>query len=180
MHFNALFLSALVCVFVAPALAIHRDEAYQIDYQHALLGAPLRDNTFFHRPSTNSKATLLYTLSEKLVLGAVNPKDGALVWRQDLAEGASSRTALRGFLRAANETNMVISAVGNKVRAWEGADGRLVWEWEGKGSLRSLSLQDVAGGSKDPMVVYEDEGTVTISKLSSTTGKMKWEVKQDK
>ena len=180
MRFTALFLSVLVCTITAPVFAIHQDEAYQIDYQHALLGAPLRDSTFFHQPSTNSKATLLYTLSERFVLGAVNPKDGALVWRQDLAEGLNNRTALRGFLRAANETNMVISAVGNKVAAWEGADGRLVWEWEGNGSLRSLSLVDVAGGSKDPMVIYEDQGVVTISKLSSTNGKMRWEVKDDR
>lgn len=179
MRFNVLLLSALICALLPYATAVYEDEAYKIDYQHALLGVPRRDNTFFHQPTTNSKASLLYTLSDKLVLGAVNPKDGSLVWRQDLVEGQTNRASIRGFLRAANEMSLVISAAGNTVKAWEGANGRLVWEWEGKGTLFDLSLVDFPSGSKDPVVLTNMDGIVRISRLSSTNGKMIWEVVEE-
>ena len=179
MRFSALLLHALICVILPFATAIYEDEAYRIDYQHALLGVPRRDNTFFHQPTANSKASLLYTLSEKLVIGAVNPKDGSIVWRQDLAEGRIDRASIQGFLRAANEMNLVISAAGNSVKAWEGANGRLVWEWEGEGTLLDLYLIDIAGGSKDPIVLMDENGIVRISRLSSTNGKMIWKVEEE-
>lgn len=166
-----------MCGLTAPFVsAIFKDEAGQIDFQHALLGTPQRDNTFFHRPNLGSKATLLYTLSEKCVLGAVNPKDGALVWRQDLGEGAANRTAFSGFLRSSNDTSLVISAVGNNLRAWEGSDGRLSWEWQSQGPIRSLTVLDMAGGTKDPILVAELDGVARISSVNIVNGKMKWAI----
>ena len=44
--------------------AVHQDEAYQIDFHHALLGIPQAHTSFFHKPSVDSKASLLYTLTE--------------------------------------------------------------------------------------------------------------------
>ena len=172
MRFHALFSGILLLVsqsYIASAL--FQDEAYHIDFHHALLGAPVPENTFFHRPSASSKGSLLYTLSEKLVLGAINPRDGSLVWRQDLAEGAKNRTFVRGFLRAPNNTNVVVSAAGNIVRAWDATDGRMIWEKEERGTIHSLSLLAV-----DPMVVSEDKGVVSISRLNGMNGKMIWEV----
>ena len=72
-----------VALCVSSSLAIFVDEVNDIDFHHALLGVPSPQSTFFHRPSSSSNASLLYTLSDRLVLGAVNPKDGSLVWRQD-------------------------------------------------------------------------------------------------
>ncbi|KAJ6132030.1 ER membrane protein complex subunit 1 [Penicillium samsonianum] len=65
----ALFFTACL----SPATAIYSDEVNHIDFHHALLGAPSPDSTFFLKPSTSSNASLLYTLSDKLLVGAVNP-----------------------------------------------------------------------------------------------------------
>ena len=172
MRFNALSLYALLPLTLSPIVCgLFQDDAYQVDFHYTLLGSPLATNTFFHQPSVSSKASLLYTLSEKLIVGAVNPKDGSVVWRQDLAEGAQNRTTVQGFLRAANNTNIVVSAAGNKVRGWDATEGRMIWEREEKGIVRSLSLLEV-----DPMVVVQDSGNVRISRLNGMNGKMIWEV----
>ena len=172
MRYNVLSFATVLCLLLSPLVpALFQDEAYHIDFHYPLLGAPVAGNTFFHKPSVNSKASLLYTLSEKGLLGAINPKDGSLVWRQDLADNAQNRSAVQGFLCAANNTNIVVSATGNKVRAWDATGGRMIWEREEKGVVRSLSLLEV-----DPMVVVQENGNVHISRLNGMNGKMIWEV----
>ena len=176
MRLAALLLSAtFYSSLVGLVSGLFQDEAFQIDYQYALLGRPTLQNTFFHQPSVSSKASLIYTLSEKLVLGALNPKDGSIVWRQDLGDGLDDRTGVRGFLRAANNSNVVVSAIGDKIRAWEASDGRLIWEWEGRGTVKSLTLLEV-----DPMVILEDQGIQRIARLNAMTGKMIWEIADDR
>jgi ER membrane protein complex subunit 1 len=172
MRYIALFFSAfLYFSFPGFVFALFQDEAFQIDYQHTLLGRPIDETTFFHHPSLNSKASLVYTLSERLVLGALNPKDGAVVWRHNLGEGIENKTSTPGFLCAANNTNLIFSAVGSKISAWGAADGRLVWEWQGKGIVRSLKVLEI-----DPLVVFEDNGSARMARLNAMTGKMIWDV----
>lgn len=153
--------------------AIFADEAYQVDYQHLLLGAPQRDTTFFHRPSATSKASLLYTLSEKLVLGAVNPKDGAVVWRQWLKDFAKEENE-KGFLKALGGQDVVVSAVGAEIQAWDAADGRLVWSWRGDGLVRSLEVVDIEGMRGDVVAVTEGNGKVFVTRLSASLGDVVW------
>ena len=86
---NLLYLSLSL---LPSALAVFEDEAYSVDYHHELLGLPQPHTTFFHRPRKDDKATLIYTLSDLGVLGAVHPGTGKVVWRQLLGEGD-------GFLR---------------------------------------------------------------------------------
>ena len=177
MRFSALYLSLLVGVSLTPrSHAIFPDEAFKIDYQHALVGTPVADQTFFHQPSTSSKASLLYTLSKRLVLGAINPKDGSVVWRQRLADNATNEASSRGFLRASSGSNTIISAVGNKVIAWDGSDGRLAWEWESEGRCQSLELLDIAGGRRDAVVLTELDGQPKITRLNVDNGRTVWEV----
>ena len=151
--------------------AIFSDEAYVNDYHHALLGIPQSHTTFFHRPSTTTKASLLYTLSEKFVLGAVNPKDGSVVWRQRLAPESNGTSA--SYLRP-DEDGAVISAVDGKVQAWNAADGRIVWEWQGAGEVRGLEV--LARDGQKGVAVYSDEGSRTVlRKLAADTGDVVWE-----
>src|SRR5215469_10678850 len=100
-------LPSLAACLITSVLAVFPDEAYQVDYHHALLGFPQQHTTFFHQPYPNSKASLIYTLSERGVIGAVNPKDGSIIWRQFLA---SDLTGSGGFLKAGEGQNIVISA----------------------------------------------------------------------
>ncbi|KAL9119789.1 MAG: hypothetical protein Q9187_003652, partial [Circinaria calcarea] len=175
MRSHALSLLLLPLSLLVPiAQAIYADEAYQNDYHHALLGTPQPHTTFFHRPSAASKASLLYTLSEKHVLGAVNPKDGAIVWRQYLKEDVYNGTAARSFLKAGEGENVIVSAVGGAVKAWDAADGRLAWAWETKGMIQDLEVLEMEGASKDVIVLSLEEGKSIITRLGTADGQVVW------
>ena len=155
--------------------AIFADEAYQTDSHHALLGLPQAHTTFFHRPSAASKASLLYTLSERLVLGAINPKDGAVIWRQRLADPAVNYTT-RGLLRAVEGGDTLVSAVDGKVQAWDAADGRLAWEWDGGNRAKVVDVSLSAESGKHVLVLSEGEGSgFVVNNLAAETGERLWE-----
>lgn len=161
----------LLSIFSFLVSGLYVDEAFHVDYQHSLLGSPIDGNTFFHQPSATSKASLIYTLSEKNVLGALNPKDGSLVWRQQLGNIGSVSQA-PGILRAVNHTDLIYTAIGNRVSSWDATNGRLVSEWYGEGNVKSMELHEV-----DPLVVFEGNGVSTLVRLNSANAKMMWEVK---
>lgn len=169
---------ACVATFVPLTAAVFVDEAYHTDYHHALLGLPQQHTTFFHRPQAASKASLLYTLSEKNILGAVNPKDGSLVWRQSLAPASDPSPS---FLRAGEDEEVVISAVGQEVRAWGALDGRLLWGNEfSDGNATDLEvIETIDGGdmkvTKDCVVLFGREGQGTVRRLRGDTGEVIWE-----
>ena len=167
-------LALLAALFVLPTAALFADEAYQVDYHYPLLGPPQIHNTFFHRPSANSKAALIYTLSERNILGAVNPKDGVLLWRQRLLDQGTNRTT-RAFLRAGGGADVVISAVDENLQAWDAVDGRLVWESKSYGKIRALEVLPDVAFENDVLVAYEVDGNkVVIQRLAANTGLVKW------
>lgn len=136
---------------LAPAWAVLEDEAFHIDYHQALLGRPQSHTTFFHKPSTVSNASLLYTLSDKAVVGAVNPRDGSLLWRQSLTPTPADN-ATSAFLVGNHGGGQVISAYERTISAWGGQDGRLVWTYELPAPLAVLGLQAVPPWA--PMVLW--------------------------
>ena len=158
--------------------AIFIDEAYDVDYHHALLGTPQQRSTFFHRPSAISKASLLYTISERGVLGAVNPKDGSTVWRQRLVDTASNQT-FKSCLSAADGENIIFSAANGEIRGWDAADGKLVWNYAGKGEVVDLKVLPVDKGRKDVITLHDsshDGGRSTgfVRKLTADSGEAVW------
>lgn len=164
---------------VPSSLAIFVDEAYNIDYQHALFGTPQAPSTFFHRPSSSSNASLLYTISEKNILGAVKPKDGSVVWRQDLSRSSPGSAS---FLRAADGEDTVVSAVGGEVAAWGASDGKQVWENRfSSGQVVDLEL---AESGRDQVVrdaiVLSGEKDGVVRRLDGTNGNVRWEYKDDR
>ncbi|KAI9850648.1 MAG: hypothetical protein M1838_005292 [Thelocarpon superellum] len=166
-----------VALCSSAAHAVFVDEAYHTDFHHALLGLPQQHATFFHRPQAESKASLLYTLSAKHVVGAVNPKDGALVWRQRLEPPSSAAPA---FLRAGEHEAAVISAVGGRVQAWDALDGRLVWGNEfAAANATNLEVIESAGdggqGPKDCLVLFREKGHGVLRRLRGDTGDVAWE-----
>ena len=170
---------ALLATFVPSSLAIFADEAYQIDYHFALLGSPQARTTFFHRPSLSSNASLLYTLSEKLVLGAVNPKDGSIVWRQNLS-GSSPLSGVQPFLRAIDGEDAVVSALGGHVSSWGALDGKLSWTSQfNDGPVKDLELVELEEGNsrklvKDSIVLFGRENGI-VRRLDGESGNVKWE-----
>ncbi|KAL1604886.1 hypothetical protein SLS60_004426 [Paraconiothyrium brasiliense] len=158
---------------LAPAAAIFEDDAYHIDFHYALLGYPKHEATFFQKPYAASKASLLYTVSENGTVGAINPKDGALVWRS--APGATGN----GHLRAGEEQDTVISAVDNRIAAWSASDGRLVWETNIDGAIaEDLEILEQEDGTsndnaKDAIVLVA-HGSNGVKRLDGKTGRVKW------
>ncbi|KAL5338998.1 hypothetical protein BJX70DRAFT_408445 [Aspergillus crustosus] len=170
----------LVASCVPSALAIYPDEVGHIDFHHALLGVPSSKSTFFHRPSSSSNAALLYTLSEKSLLGAVNPKDGALLWRQNLSRSAVSPDQPEGLLRASGGSNTVVSGLRDYVSAWSALDGKLIWEnWSPNMPVVDLELLELEDGSAAPAakdaIALSGGQAGSIKRLDGTTGEIKWE-----
>ena len=140
-----------VLLFFLPlTFAIFADDAYTIDYHEALLGQPQSHTTFFHKPLSSSNASLLYTISDKAVVGAVNPKDGAVLWRHALSPtGPVLNATSKSFLVAGEGDGQVTSAYGNSIRSWDALDGKLIWEHKlGRDQVvHSLQAVPVLGGT---------------------------------
>ena len=181
MRYYASVLAWLLFLIIrSPAFAVYIDEAYHTDYHHALLGVPQRHTTFFHRPSANSKGSLLYSLSEQGVLGAINPKDGSIVWRQLLTD-AESTGAHKGLLQAGVGGDTIFSSINGIIQAWDAADGRLVWEQLEAGESKDMLVLDLDGRVKDILVLNLLRGTmVTVKKLAPDSGEIQWEYKDDR
>jgi outer membrane protein assembly factor BamB len=160
---------------LAPAAAIFEDDAYHIDFHYALLGLPKHEATFFQKPYAGSKASLLYSISHNQTIGAINPKDGALVWRQHF----STEPHVQGHLRAGSEQDTVISAVGERIAAWSASDGRLVWETNAPGAVvEDLEILEQEDGmtineAKDAIILLSG-ATHGVKRLDGKTGLAKW------
>ena len=118
---------------------------------------------------------MLYTLSEKHVLAAINPKDGSIVWRQHLKDHVNRLPALESFLKATKTENTIITAIGGTVNAWDAADGKLVWEWETTGTVMGLEVLDIEGSKKDLILLVEENGKGLIRRLGAADGQLVWE-----
>jgi ER membrane protein complex subunit 1 len=164
-----------LAAFVAPTAAIFQDDAYHIDFHHALIGLPTQGATFFQKPYAGSKASLLYTISQNNTIGAVNPKDGALVWRQAPPSGEPSK----GTLRAAADQDAVVSGVGDRITAWSASDGRIVWENRVNGAivedLEMLEQEDgMTNAEAKDAVVLLGGASARVQRLDGKTGRAKW------
>lgn len=172
-----------LALFFSTTSAVFADDAFHIDYHQALLGLPQSHNTFFHKPRSSTNASLLYTISDKAVLGAVNPKDGVLLWRQSLA-GRPTDYASSSFLVAGERDGHIISGHDRTVACWDALDGRLVWDYtlphgttiQGLGAVPGADLSS-NDGPQDLVVLaaatHADAHT-TIVRIAGDGSKAKW------
>lgn len=168
--------ASLLCLalsIIPSTLAVFADEAYHVDYHHQLLGVPLPHTTFFHRPRPNDKASLLYTLSDLGVLGAVNPASGEVVWRQfPIGTNGSATT---GFLRPVEGQGSVVSAIGDRVDAWDAASGRDIWGNIFTGVAKDMEIMESTEEAKDVLVLFEEDGKATTRRLKGASGDVAWD-----
>jgi hypothetical protein len=163
-------LLALTLSILPSTFAVFADEAYSIDYQHELLGLPQPHTTFFHRPRSDEKATLLYTLSDLGVLGAVHPGTGKVVWRQIL-DG-------EGYLRAVEGEGTLVSGTGKSVQAWDAMSGREKWGNYFTGQVKDIEVMETAAigeGEKDILALFEEDRKAVLRRLKGSSGDVKWE-----
>ncbi|KAH7115820.1 hypothetical protein B0J11DRAFT_469751 [Dendryphion nanum] len=164
-----------LAAYVAPISAIFEDDAYHIDFHHALVGLPKQDATFFQKPYAASKASLLYTISQNNTVGAVNPKDGALVWRHAPPQGLTGA----GTLRAGEDQDSVVSGAGDRITAWSASDGRIVWETKVDGAtvedVEILEQEDgITNNDVKDVIVLLSKGEQGVKRLDGKTGRVKW------
>ena len=174
-------LIAAVSLLLRSTAAVFADEAWNIDYHYALLGEPKEDTTFFHQPNPTSRASLVYTLSNRGVVGAVNPRDGSVVWRQLLSNNVTSTQS--SFLRAVEGQETVISGIDNHVTAWSAADGRLSWSLDVNGPIEDIEILELSDGkatpsAKDALVLSSGDDPV-VQRLDGASGAVKWQHKID-
>lgn len=170
---------AITTYLASTALAVYVDEAGQIDYHHALLGLPSLETTFFHQPSASSKASLIYTFTESGVIGAVNPKDGSIVWRQQIGQRDDATTESRQILRAGENQDTIVCAASQTVSAWSSTDGRSVWQRVVEGPVFDLEvlempLSESAKVAKDSVTLYKSAKGSTVQRLDGKTGAVVW------
>ncbi|KAH6630471.1 hypothetical protein B0J18DRAFT_421249 [Chaetomium sp. MPI-SDFR-AT-0129] len=163
--------------------AVFRDEVGHIDYHHQLLGLPSRDTTFFHRPRRADRASLLYTLSDVGVVGAVNPGSGEVVWRQEVGTTTADGEREGGFMRAGEGEGWVVSAYGDAVHAWDAVSGRnKFWVGFDGARVRDLEVMEMTEsgeGRKDVLALFEGDGGETyLRRLSAEDGSVVWEFKE--
>ena len=173
------WIHAITTCLASTALAVFVDEAGQIDYHLALLGLPSFETTFFHQPSASSKASLIYTFTESGVVGAVNPKDGSVVWRQQIGQRDDATTETRQVLRAGENQDTVVCAVSQTVSAWSSSDGRSVWQHNVDGRVVDLEvlempLSDNAQAAEDTVALFESAQGSSVQRLDGNTGATSW------
>ena len=157
---------------------------FNIDFHHALLGSPQSHTTFFHKPQSNTNASLLYTVSDKAVLGAVNPRDGSILWRQPLA-GQPVDNASNSYLVAGDRNGQLVSGYGRSVACWDALDGRLLWDFftpEGTliGGLQAIPSQGSATDAvtQDFLVLaipMQANAHVTIARIAGDGSEARWQ-----
>lgn len=165
-------LTPLLSLSALPVLAVYLDEAYSTDFHHALLGIPPHNSTFFQKPQPSLRASLLYTQSHQGILGAVNPKDGTLVWRKRVGGGQQKRPSL---LVKAEKDGAVISLYGNGLTCLDAQTGRERWQ---RYLLHGRIEIDVAHEGAHGLVVVSirgEEGMVSTTAWDVTNGKEVWQ-----
>ncbi|KAK3693629.1 hypothetical protein B0T22DRAFT_45655 [Podospora appendiculata] len=171
-------LSAFLLLALPSAVrAVFQDEVGHIDYHYELLGVPQRETTFFHRPRRDAKASLLYTLSDVGVLGAVNPTSGAVLWRHLLNSTAQDTG---GFLRAGEGENWVASALGHSVHAWDAVTGRNKFWADFDGEVKDLEMMEMTENHrKDVLALFDEHDSTVLRRLSGNDGSLVWEFKEN-
>lgn len=168
--------SALLLGLASLATAIFQDEVGDVDFHHSLVGIPQVETTFFHRPRRLDKASLLYTLSDLGVIGAVNPSSGDIVWRQQISDNT---TAANGHLRAPEGENWLAAAQGRRVQTWNAQTGRNVWQTEFEGEVKDLEIMELTENSrKDVLVLSDEDGTTVLRRIHGGLGTVVWEFRE--
>jgi outer membrane protein assembly factor BamB len=155
-------------LYLTSVLAVFQDDAFHIDWHIPLIGSSLETSTFFHRPNSKTRASLVYTLTDRSILAAINPKDGELVWRQSLAEepvGMSDGVARRG-------NGIIIAGVRGTITSLDASNGKIIWENEFSDDIVDLRVF-LDTSNENAVAVLFKNGAVRL--LHPRTGDVAWQ-----
>ena len=153
--------------------AVFKDEVGHIDFHHELLGLPQPDSTLFHQ---TRRGSLLYSLTDVGVLGAVNPSSGAVQWRQVLNTSIANGG---GFLRIGDGESWVASALGSSVHSWDATNGRNRFWSDYAGTVKDLEIMEITGAeTKDILALFHEDGATVLKRLDGDDGQLVWEFKE--
>ncbi|KAG6022665.1 hypothetical protein E4U41_002212 [Claviceps citrina] len=156
--------------------AVFKDEVGDIDFHYQLVGLPQEETTFFHQPSKQVKASLLYTLGDVGVVGAINPGNGSVVWRQQISDGVARGG---GHLRAPEGEGWVVSGYGSKVQAWDALTGRNIWDSRFRGQVKDVEVMEMTEASrKDVLALFDEDGVTVLRRLHGALGSVVWEFRE--
>ncbi|KAG5972387.1 hypothetical protein E4U55_000831 [Claviceps digitariae] len=168
--------SALLLGLSSLVAAVFQDEVGDIDFHYSLVGLPQQETTFFHRPRKEDKASLLYTLGDVGVVGAINPSNGNVVWRQQVSHGIARGG---GHLRAPEGENWVVSGHGSKIQAWDALTGRNIWDMHFKGQVIDVEIMEMTETSrKDVLTLFDEDGVTVLRRLHGALGHVIWEFRE--
>lgn len=171
----------LLLGFSSTVAAVYRDEVDDVDFHYALVGLPLPHTTFFHRPLREERASLIYSLSDVAVVGAINPSNGNLVWRRQLKPNDHDVAPLSdpGYLVAADGENWLAAASGSSLHALEALTGRTIWQMDFNGSVSDLKLLQTSDTSRlDLLALFRESGISVLRRLHGSTGAVIWETRE--
>lgn len=170
------FSSILLLGLSSFATAVFQDEVDDIDFHYSLFGVPQAETTFFHRPRRDDKASLLYTLGDVGVFGAVNPSNGEIVWRHQIS---TDTTIGGGHFRAPEDEDWVAAAHGSTVQAWNALTGRNSWHTSFAGQVKDLEILEVTEtGRKDVLALFDEDGVTVLRRLHGKLGTVVWEFRE--
>ncbi|KAN0065514.1 hypothetical protein ACQY0O_001351 [Thecaphora frezii] len=185
--------AALVALLCSPlAAALSRQDAGKIDWHVPRIGVPhiTTDSATrymaprFHRlikPEQDVKdkaQTAIFVATESNTVGALNPRNGAIVWRQVLEDD----DPLIAFYQHADTALSISGPGGANVRLYHGLTGFVLWE-ANQHHIRDGLLPEPGAPGVDAVFLRSGEGTgdvltlangQTVRRLSARFGKEVW------
>lgn len=103
------------------------------------------------------------------------------MWRQPLQQLHAAPNATAGFLRAGEDADTVVTAVGGQVAAWAASDGRVAWthalEDAPVHDLEILELDEGKARAEDgkDAILLVGGTNPSVKRLDALSGRVKWE-----
>ena len=162
-----------------PTSALSRNDAGKIDWHVPRIGVPHISSASatkylsprFHRlikPDQDVKdkaQTAIFVATESNAVGALNPRNGNLVWRQVLEDN----DPVQAFYQASDVALSISGAGGANVRLYHGTTGFVIWETAQHKPIDGLLPESGAPGVDAAFLRYGEGGGDVITLANART-----------
>lgn len=155
----ATLLVVLVACILSPVSSLFADQSGEVDWYQQHLG--LVQHASFH--PTKPRACLT---TQQHTVGCVNLRDGSIAWRKRFGDGDS----FDALLQLEKPAHLVTASYAGSVKAFDAAEGFLVWERQLATKAAVVLSSVTAEDSPDTHVIIVAPGTLQVR--SSCLGSM--------